>query len=406
MSFKIKENLSGIVRATTNKNPNLSTQPKAQVGKVYGVVLDDITPSNALFLKVGGYNGIGSVFYQDYNGSSNNTDGGIVDLNTCKIAKPFHANMQNFPLIGELIELIDGPSPASQISTTTTQKYYTGVLNIWNNIQHNSPDGVNGNKTFIENADIRNLAPFAGDIIYQGRKGAGLRFGSTVKLQSDRNEWSSAGEDGDPITILVNGYVTTDTGSLAPNIEEINKEQSSIYMTTTQAIPLMPGTNIRNKKSFRLDPKDYNSSQVILNSDRITLNSKKDEILLFSNSLIELNTDNNIHINAGKVIHLHVDPTPSTSLLKKESKIFLGTKEDGSYPTQPLLLGGATHDVLLSICSALTSLASALSTVSVATSDGDILISECNTAGEQLAEDIECILEQIDGILSQKVYTI
>ena len=47
MSFKIKENLSGIVRATTNKNPSLATQPKAQVGKVYGVVLDDITPNNA-----------------------------------------------------------------------------------------------------------------------------------------------------------------------------------------------------------------------------------------------------------------------------------------------------------------------------------------------------------------------
>jgi hypothetical protein len=406
MSFKIKENLSGIVRATTNKNPNLATQPKAQVGKVYGVVLDDITPSNALFLKAGGYNGIGSIFYQDYNGSSNNTNGGIIDLNTCKIAKPFHANMQNFPLIGELVELIDGPSPASQISTTTTQKYYTGVLNIWNNVQHNSPDGVDNNKTFIESSDVRNLAPFAGDIIYQGRKGAGIRFGSTVKLQSDRNEWSSAGEDGDPITILVNGYVTTDTGSLVPNVEEINKEKSSIYMTTTQAVPLMPGTSIINKKSYRLNPKDYNSSQIILNSDRITLNSKKDEILLFSNSIIELNTDSNININAGKIIHLHVDPTPSTSTLKKDPKIFLGTKEDGSYPSEPVLLGGATHDVLLSICSALASLANSLSTVSVATSDGDILISECNTAGEQLADDIENILEQIDGILSQKVYTV
>ena len=393
MSFKIKENLSGIVRATTNKNPNLATQPKAQVGKVYGVVLDDITPSNALFLKVGGYNGIGSVFYQDYNGSSNNTDGGIVDLNTCKIAKPFHANMQNFPLIGELIELIDGPSPASQISTTTTQKYYTGVLNIWNNIQHNSPDGVNGNKTFIENADIRNLAPFAGDIIYQGRKGAGLRFGSTVKLQSDRNEWSSAGEDGDPITILVNGYVTTDTGSLAPNIEEVNKEKSSIYMTTSQKIPLQPLVGIINPRVNTIKPSDYIFPQLILNSNRITLNAKQDEVLLFAKGNIELSTDNIININAGRVAHIN---SPS---------IALGTNADGSYPTEPLLLGGKTHDFLLELLNALTSLAGYLSSATVPTTEGAICVTDCNVAGEQLLSDVGNLIDKLETITSEKVYT-
>ena len=220
--------------------PNTST---SQIGKVFGVVLNENTPSREQFERVGGWSGIGAILYLDYEASK--TQGNIVDLNKCNIALPLDPNLKNYPLVGETVLLTDGPSFQSQFSSAAGRKYYTGTINVWNNPQQNAPFSTTLGKTFIENADIRSLLPFEGDYIIQGRKGAGIRFGSTVPLYSTVSEWSRNGRpSGDPITILVNGYVTTDTGSLTPNIEEINKEMSSIYMTSTQTIPLIPGTSI------------------------------------------------------------------------------------------------------------------------------------------------------------------
>ena len=229
MSFRIYNNLGGLVAATSSPLP-IKQKSKPQIGKVFGVIIDESSVSKELFDKSGGWNGIGTVFYLDYEQSK---DIDKVDLNTCKIAKPFHSSNQNYPLIGELIHLISAPNPLNQIQNNSSQKYYTGTINIWNSPQQNSPTGVEGSKTFTEKADIRNLISFEGDRIYLGRKGNGIRFGSTVKSKSSLNEWSSTGNDGDPITIMVNGYVTTNTGSLLPNVEEINKEMSSLYMTST-----------------------------------------------------------------------------------------------------------------------------------------------------------------------------
>jgi len=390
MSFRIRENLGGLV-AATSKIPSVP-KAKPQIGKVYGIVLDETTPSKELFDKSGGWSGIGTIFYLDYD-QSKNIPSTNVDLNTCKIAKPFHASNQNYPLIGELVHLMDAPSPSSQVNNTSNQKYYLGTINVWNNNQQNSLTDDSLGKTFTEKNDIRNLRSFSGDRIYQGRKGNGIRFGSTVKQRSNINEWSSVGEDGDPITILVNGYVTTDSGSLTPNIEEINKEKSSIYLTTTQKLPLQPGASIVNPRVNTVKPSDYISSQFIANSDRITLNAKKDEVLLFAKGNIELNSDNIININTG-IAHIN---SPS---------IALGTKSDGSYPTEPVLLGGKTYELFLEICSTLTNLAGFLASATVATKEGAICVTDCNLAGEQLFNDINNLLNKLETITSTKVYTV
>lgn len=387
--MRIRENLGGLVAATSKPQSTFASVP-AQVGKVFGVVLNETTPSKELFDRSGGWNGIGTVFYLDYDQSKNITE---VDLNTCKIAKPFHASTQNYPLIGELIYIIDGPSPSTQISTTQSQKYYTGTVNVWNNNQQNAPGTGDLGLTFNENNDIRRLIAFEGDRIYQGRKGNGIRFGSTVKLKSNINEWSSVGNDGDPITILVNGYVTTDPKSLVPNIEEINKEKSSIYMTSTQAIPLMSGASIVNPQVNTIKPKDYSNSQLIFNSDRITLNSKKDEVLLFAKTNIELNTDNIINLNAGKVAHIN------------SPYIMLGTQKNGDYPEEPAILGNQLHDLFLQLFDSLSSLASALTTATVATSEGVIPVTSLTAdAGPQLSADIENLIDKLEKITSDKVF--
>jgi len=384
---------------TSNFSPS-NNNNSSQLGKVFGVVLDEITPSKEAFEKVGGFSGIGAVFYLDYNSSKILTEKDV-NLLECNIAYPFDASIKNYPLVGEIISVIDGPSQSTQVLPSAGGKYYLGTVNIWNNPQLNAPVTLPGsNKTFSESADIRPLQPFAGDFIIQSRRGSGIRFGTTVKSRSFLNEWSNIGNNGDPITILVNGYVTTDTGSLVPNIEEINKEISSIYLTSTQKLPLSPGASIINPIFSTRLPSDYINSQIILNSDRVTLNSKKDEILLFAKTDIGLNTDNNIILNAGQNVHINIEGK------NPDSKILLGTKSDGTAPDEPVLLGGQTHDLLLEICTTLQRLAGYLSSATTISSDGSIPIPSVNDGGTQLFNDVNNLIDKLGTIQSNKVYTV
>ena len=94
-------------------------------------------------------------------------------------------------------------------------------------------------RTFIENEKIKTLRPFEGDIILESRFGQSIRFGSTVKGLKALNSWSEAGLTGDPITIIRNGQgQPTDTDPFAATIEDINKDDSSIYLTSSQKIVL------------------------------------------------------------------------------------------------------------------------------------------------------------------------
>lgn len=379
--------------------PSVGISPQQQqIGKVFGVVLDENTPSKEFFEKAGGWSGLGAIYYSDYE-SSKTIPVEEMDLNKCIIALPFNPNIKNYPLLGETVLLTDGPSFTSQYNSGTKKKYYLGTINVWNNPQQNAPISTTLGKTFSEQNDVRDILPFEGDYIIQNKK-SGIRFGSTVSSRSDVNEWSSIGKNGDPITILVNGYITTDTGSLSPNIEEINKEMSSIYMTSTQKIPLIPGASIINPVLSSLPTSDYVNSQIILNSDRIVLNSKKDDIVLTSNGFIELNTDNIINLNSSGYIHLNIEAK------NPNSKILLGTKSDGTVPDEPVLLGGQTHDLLLEICNTLQRLAGYLSSATAITSDGSLPIPAINDGGTQLFNDVANLIDKLETIQSNKVFTV
>jgi hypothetical protein len=377
---------------TSNYLP--SSTNNTQIGKVFGVVLNENIPSKAAFEKVGGYAGLGAIFYMDYNTSKTLTPNDVNILTDCSVALPFNPNIKNYPKVEEVVILVDGPSPASQYFSTIGGKYYLGAVNTWNNPQQNAPISTPGaNENFFESSDIRPLLPFEGDLIIQSRKGSGIRFGTTNKNRLSENEWSTIGKNGDPITILVNGYVTTDTGSLAPNVEEINKEMSSIYMTSTQVLPLIPGSDVINPINSSLAPNKYTNSQIILNSDRVTINSKKDEILLFAKTNIEFSTNNIMNLNAGQYVHIN------------SNKVLLGTKSNNTIPDEPVLLGNQTVLLLEQMITALNALGSYLSSAVVPTSDGVISIPAINNAGIQLLNDMAVSCDKLLKITSEKVYT-
>jgi hypothetical protein len=390
--MRIRENLSPIISALSNNNVKVNI--KNQVGKVYGVVTTENTPTKEMFEKVGGYNGIGTIFYLDYEQSKNTT--GSIDnnfLNSCKVARPLNPQYQYYPLLGELISLIELPSPASQLVNTTSRKYYSNIINIWSNQQQNSQpanDDASLGLTFAENPQIKSLLSFEGDHIIQGRQGAALRFSSTTKLYSNLNEWSNIGNDDSPITILSNGFDYQPGEKF--HVEKINKDLSSIYFTSTQQLPLQTDKNgVLNNLTNPLNAPDYFNAQVIINSDRIVINSKKDEVMIFAKTNVEINTKNVINLNADERVHLN------------SNNIFLGPYSSTNAP-QPVLLGNETVKLLIQLNKTLNRLAGYLSST-VSTAEGSPIIS-LQAAGTDLSGDIKQLNKLLKNITSKKVFTV
>lgn len=393
MSFKIRDNFSSI---TTSIGKNSFTPPTInQIGKVYGVVTMENTPTEKQFKRAGGFNGIGTIFYLDYN-TNKNIPGTVDDafLDNCQLAKPINSQTQDYPFNNELVQIVDAPASANQSSNNTTGlKYYTYAINLYNNPQQNSQPASNTDilgPGVIENSNLKPLISFPGDRIFQGRQGNAIRF-STTNPYKKINEWSSVGKSSDPILILTNGFGPSDKSSKT-YVEKINKDASSIYLTSTQKLPLqVDKTGILNNITNPIEVLNYINPQVILNSDRIVLNSKRDEVMLFAKTNIEINTKNIINLNADGRVHLNSD------------QVILGSF-DSTYTPQPVLLGYNTIRLFQTLQRTLTTLGEYLASTS-STKEGSP-IPKLNAAGKELLEDMKSIVDQFDTITSKKVYTI
>jgi len=411
MSLSIKTGV-GSLTAGISKPVSLPSQlPPLKVGKVYGVVTTNGSPTAKQFDRAGEYGGVGSVFFLDYNNSKNiigsNTDS---FLDGCEIAKPLLPNVNYYPLLGELIYILDLPSPASQITSDSTQKYYLTAINLWDDPQINSlsPTDAPLGKTFSENGNIRNLINFEGDHILRGRKGSSIRFGSTVRSASDTNEWSALGVEGSPITIISNGH------NYDPNkdiyVEKINEDASSLYLTTNQNIPFK--VDVKNPINPLTLPivNYYQDSQAILTADRVVLSSKKDDVMLFATNNIELSTNYTVNLNAGEHIHLNIkEENPSTTTgINIKPKIFLGTKITNEIPTEPLVLGRQAAKYLQDLLHAIDTFAVKL-TPAGSTPQGSP-IADLQTAADELHKkinsDTDNLRDRIETLLSKSTFTI
>ena len=92
--------------------------------------------------------------------------------------------------------------------------------------------------------DIKSILPYEGDIIYEGRWGQSFRLGSTVNNANIPNTWSSAGENGDPITILRNNQYDDGNDPWVPQVEDINQD-NLLYDVLQLGFPLLPSPFLR-----------------------------------------------------------------------------------------------------------------------------------------------------------------
>jgi hypothetical protein len=411
MSFNIKTGVSPFsfgLSKSSSSTPFPSFTSSVKVGKVMGVITTKNTPTLKQFERVGGYQGMGNVLFLNYDNAKNiDPENSDSFLDICEIAKPLFPNFSYYPILGELIYIIEGlPSPSAQVSPGINQKYYISVINLWGDIQVNSQTKnakASLGRYFTENSSVRGLLSYEGDFIIQGRKGNSLRFGSTARAIGDLNEWSDIGDNGNPITILSNGHAFEKNKEYY--VEQINKNSSSIYLTTDQSIPLSVSVKEPiNPITSPIRIPNYLNSQVIINADRVVINSKKDEVMLFALTSVEISSNNYVNLNAGKSIHLNIkEANPATSV-GPAPKIILGTRFDNTPASEPVLLGNKTAEFLKKLIAALDIFALSLTATST-NSEGSPL-AKVQGSAEALQTQLSLLYKQIQPLLSNSTYTI
>jgi len=294
--------------------------------RVSFVILDDLTEKE-IFNRFGEWSSIGSIFFSNIT----EPDGGRFEYDN--FAKPLFPNTKIYPLKNEIVYIVSLPNNHIQGSVNNVSYYYFQPVNIWNSNHHNAiPDPIHNDSpsnqekynkseagqpqpqsttgeeielgnTFKERSNIRTLLPFEGDIFHEGRWGQSIRFGSTVGDSNIENPWSKSGNNGDPITIIRNSQYEDNRDPWLPQIEDINKDESTTYLTSTQKIPIeTPSTNYESYDNAPTSPEEYNHPQQILKSGRLLFVSNKDSILFNSVKSINLNSIDSVNVDTKKVV--------------------------------------------------------------------------------------------------------
>jgi len=237
---------------------------------------------------------------------------------------PLDTNSRKIPVIGEQVYVLVGNSDEASGASNSTKNYYLSTVGIQNNVNHNAlpkltkaegssvPNfsqvsngipiqGSTDNKIdfgigFVEDSSISQLQPFLGDVIHEGRFGQSMRFGYTPQntKQSDNkikgvvNEpsWQSTTPQS-PITIIRNGGQSNGYNKFV--IEDINEDDSSIWLGSKQKIGLKSSNNF----TLGVIPTGtYKNPQIILNSDRVVINSKSDSVLISGDKSVNVSTTN------------------------------------------------------------------------------------------------------------------
>lgn len=346
---------------------------KFETAVVEDIVLDT---SSKYFTDAGEWSGIGTISFKRIKGGTYNSSG---------FAKPYFPNFSNYPLRNELVYIFSLPSSNVQEGLNQENYYYIAPINIWSNQHHNAiPNIISKNDTpeteqrdyiqtelgsnkeitgtptsldlgeyFFEQPNIKPLKKYEGDVLIESRVGSSIRFGTTVQYDGKAlSNWSTGSFNGQPITIIRNGQGQQGQVGFLPTEENINNDNSSIYLTNGQQIPLEPSST-REYLSYKRIPqpiKEYSRDQIILNSGRLVFNSVEDSILLSAAQSINLNTQQTVNID-------------TTELSVQADKISLGSKD----ASEPALYGDLTIEVLSSMVEALEGIVEACS---IADADG------------------------------------
>lgn len=344
-------------------------QYQAFTAEVVDIVLDE---KHKLFKS---NHSLGMIAFKSYYGGING------------MAFPIDAYDYTIPLKHEAVMIFQAAANNAGSTDESLKYFYTSPVNVWNiincnlvpyytrdinkNVLQDHPseftgveskpsDSVSYGSYFKEKLYVPKLKLFEGDRLYQGRWGQSIRFGSIVK--QGLNQWSSKGELGLPLLILrVNQKKTSTVNDVTT--EDINTDASSMYICDEVLIPLELSSAISNPKL--IDPKNFVGKQILMSSDRLVFNAKKDGIILSSKGAIHMTSDSDIMI--------------------------------GKDPNTPATLGNETLQVFTDLLSELSTLCTTL------TSSNTVGTVSGLSAAAASKSNFESIKSNLDKILSKKI---
>lgn len=223
------------------------------------------------------------------------------------------------PVVGELLLV------ARTINKTRNQQndfereswYYIKTLNIKSGINNNigfvtklagetdDPQEEKIGQTFNEKFITSPLQIFEGDYVHQGRFGQSIRFGSTISTVPEQYYYKSPNwlgdNDGDPIILISNGQKNLENKEFV--VEDINQDNSSLYLTSTQKIPIVLGNEDQPNPltgciTTNGKESDYIGSQLLGVSDRVILKARTDLAVIDSPIGIVLNSTGQIKLGS------------------------------------------------------------------------------------------------------------
>lgn len=287
-------------------------------------------------------------------------------------ARPLNANIKQIPITGEIVLICKAPTRYHSYSTFGSEYYYTNPISIQSSVHHNglpgansikenprsqfkskidSEDGIPINKandnttefnidpSFPERFDVFPIQPFSGDVILEGRWGQSIRFGSSIDKRRKyqvKPSWDvGQGASGNPITIISNGTNPEYKNKVYNefHIESPDADDSSIWLTSGQSVNFTPASiytpSIFDKQIGLFKKNKFAGNQVIISSDRVILNSKKQEIVGFAKEGIGFSTEKVLALNAKQNVEI------------ESEKISLGFNA-----TSPIILGDRLIDLL------------------------------------------------------------
>lgn len=215
---------------------------------------------------------------------------------------PSSSNIKQIPIIGENVLIYQGYNQNTSYLTREYQWYYLATINIQSNINNNIVPTITPKFTpyteFIDTA-IRPIQPFVGDILIEGRWGNTIRLGSTNSnsdIYSAQSTWQGSIKT-DPIITLSTRKPVQSTASY--DIENLQSDDASLYLTTTQKFPKLLLGSSDNKNSlscYTPSESEFSKSQFIGVADRIVLKAKTDIAIIDSPNAILLNTTGEVKL--------------------------------------------------------------------------------------------------------------
>lgn len=229
------------------------------------------------------------------------------DPSTLNWAWPLDSNISEYPLENEIVHII----------SSLNRFYYTRKVNAAIRVTSQPLFGLNEELSPIEtdakrNAQLQNsvanprvdsptqagrlgrvfkeptprvyrLRHDEGDVVYEGRSGHSIRFGAAWTRTS---QFRSSVKDQSPNILIRVGQSPTVVPSVANEFgivtEDINNDQSSIYMVTDQIVPIELATKpyAIHGASVPDYPSIFGGNQIVVNTDRLIFNAKKDRFFL------------------------------------------------------------------------------------------------------------------------------